>query len=273
MKIISLVEDTSVSPEIGTEHGLSLYIEHNDIKILFDFGDSDLFIQNAEKLGVHLNEVDFAVISHGHINHGRGLESFFKLNHTAKVCINKYTFEPHFDCNGNSVGLDSDIFYRYRDRFVIVDDDIIICAGIYIFNCNNNDPIYSQSSNQLLRGIPGNDGSMRLIPDDFKHEQYLYLKSSKDVLLSGSSHKGILNIMSWCNPDVFLTGFNFLSLPITGDDGEKNKREINDIAQKLKNYKCKYYTYHSTGMAQFNYLKSILGEQLEYLGAGAELEV
>ena len=49
MKIEVLVEDTSSSPSYRSEHGLSLYIETKNNKILFDTGASDLFLENAKK--------------------------------------------------------------------------------------------------------------------------------------------------------------------------------------------------------------------------------
>ena len=55
MKIVCLAENTSSGYGIAAEHGLSLYIEHNGLRILFDMGQSDLFLRNAEKLGVDLS--------------------------------------------------------------------------------------------------------------------------------------------------------------------------------------------------------------------------
>lgn len=57
-----------------SEHGLSFLIEVDQKKILFDAGASDLFIRNAARLGIDLEEVDRIVLSHGHWDHGNGLE-------------------------------------------------------------------------------------------------------------------------------------------------------------------------------------------------------
>ena len=62
MKVTVLMENTAISEEFEHKHGLSFYIEGNGKKILSDFGDNDFFINNAEKLGIDLSQVDFAII-------------------------------------------------------------------------------------------------------------------------------------------------------------------------------------------------------------------
>ena len=47
MIIKTLVENTSLSKDFGSEHGLSLYIESNSPKF-FDVGASELFLENAK---------------------------------------------------------------------------------------------------------------------------------------------------------------------------------------------------------------------------------
>jgi len=47
MLIKTLVENTSISKDFGSEHGLSLYIETKKHKILFDVGASELFLKNV----------------------------------------------------------------------------------------------------------------------------------------------------------------------------------------------------------------------------------
>ena len=71
IKITVLVEDTK-NENLPSAHGLSLYIETPENKILFDMGPNELFWENAEFLGIDLNTVDTAVISHGHYDHGGG---------------------------------------------------------------------------------------------------------------------------------------------------------------------------------------------------------
>ena len=67
------------TPCSGREHGLSAYMEYGERRYLLDTGASDLFMLNAEKLGVDLGEVDYCLISHGHNDHIGGLSAFLEM--------------------------------------------------------------------------------------------------------------------------------------------------------------------------------------------------
>lgn len=74
MKLTVLVDNNTFIDEyyLG-EPGLSFYIEDNDTKVLFDTGYSDIYLKNAEKLSINLNNLDYVVLSHGHNDHTGGL--------------------------------------------------------------------------------------------------------------------------------------------------------------------------------------------------------
>ena len=96
MKITSLVENTS-TVGMPVEHGLSLYIQlDNGRNILFDMGQRRLFAENAERLGLAIADIDMAIISHGHYDHGGGLRAFLEINDKAKVYIHNDAFQPHY---------------------------------------------------------------------------------------------------------------------------------------------------------------------------------
>jgi len=77
--ITVLVEDTVHKARMRAEHGLSLYIEAGDYRLLFDTGASALFLGNAKNLGLHLNDLDALVLSHNHYDHTGGVEFLFDL--------------------------------------------------------------------------------------------------------------------------------------------------------------------------------------------------
>ena len=105
MKLTVLAENTTCRNDLTAQHGLSLYLETADRKILFDMGQSDAFARNAEALGIDLSKVDFAVISHGHYDHGGGLETFLKINSNAQVYIHRLAFGEHYNGKEKYIGL------------------------------------------------------------------------------------------------------------------------------------------------------------------------
>ena len=75
MKWTVLTDNRTNDCQLQTEHGLSILLETGQYSILLDTGASDVFIRNAEKLGIDLSTVDYVFISHGHSDHAGGLNS------------------------------------------------------------------------------------------------------------------------------------------------------------------------------------------------------
>ena len=255
MKITALTENTAACG-LPVEHGLSLFIEQDGRALLFDMGQTDLFAQNAARLGVDLAAVDIAVLSHGHYDHGGGLRRFLELNQKAPVYISRHAFEPHF--NGERyIGLD--VSLRDSDRLIFTDGVTKIADGITLYSCSDREKVLDLGSFGLNMEQDG-----ALVPDDFRHEHYLLLEENgKRVLISGCSHRGIINIMEWFKPDVLIGGFHFNKLPLDG--------ALRSYAETLASYDTDYYTCHCTGVEQFEYMKRFM-PRLNYLSTGGRVE-
>lgn len=79
MKAYLLVENTArVATTFLAEHGFSLYLEDEGIRVLYDMGRSDIFIKNAEKLNLDLTDLDYVIVSHGHADHSGGLRHLMR---------------------------------------------------------------------------------------------------------------------------------------------------------------------------------------------------
>lgn len=70
---ISVLTDNAPGTFTAAEHGLSYMIEHDSKRVLFDTGQSDLFLKNAAIMGVDTANTDTIFLSHGHYDHGNGL--------------------------------------------------------------------------------------------------------------------------------------------------------------------------------------------------------
>ncbi|SHK06330.1 MBL fold metallo-hydrolase [Desulforamulus aeronauticus] len=86
MKLTVLVDNnTLIDRYFLAEPGLSFFIQTGNKKILFDTGYSDIFIRNAEKMGINLKELDYIVLSHGHMDHTWGLEPLIRLYTESRI--------------------------------------------------------------------------------------------------------------------------------------------------------------------------------------------
>ena len=117
MKFTALIENTAISPDLTAEHGLSLFLETDRCNILFDAGQSAAFADNAKRLGVDLAQVDIAVLSHGHYDHGGGMLRFLEENSQADLWMSHHAFEGHYNAKDCYIGLDPALEKSGRIRF------------------------------------------------------------------------------------------------------------------------------------------------------------
>lgn len=239
MEITVLAENTCPNGTFGCEHGLSIYIKTKDTSVLFDMGQTDLFAKNAKKLGIDLASVDLAVLSHGHYDHGGGLETFLEINKKAPVYLNKYAFMPHRNGTDKYIGLD--VSLKDNDRLIFTDTKYSICADMTLY------PAVPDVTGRFTSAGFTFVEDGKLLPEDFRHEQYLEIcENGKRVLFSGCSHRGITNIVKSFEPDVLVGGFHLSKVT--------SEKELAEYALYLDSFNTVYYTCHCTGLMQSEFL-------------------
>ena len=262
MKLWTLIENTTCNTGLTCEHGLSLYIEANGQRILFDAGQTGAFADNAEKMGVDLTKVDMCILSHGHYDHGGGIKRFLEVNDHAKVYVSRHAFGDHYNAEEKFIGLDWELLSE--ERIVFVGDNHTLSGTLSLHGCEKfpqpffTDPYGMQVKRKNV-----------LETDDFRHEIYLLIREGeRRIIVSGCSHKGVMNIKTWFAPDVFIGGFHLMKL-----DPEKEATRLKFTAMELMKKETVYYTGHCTGDAQYDVLKAHMGERLHRLATGAVYEI
>lgn len=254
MKITVLSENYVSKKGLKGEHGLSLFIETSQNKILFDMGQSGVFSENALSLGVDLSKADIAVLSHGHYDHGGGINAFFEQNSKALVYVNKNAFQDFYSKNGY-IGLEKEL--KNNKRIICVDGETELFPHIKLISADKIPMIYDNFSNGFEKETQGKRET-----DDFLHEQYLQIEEQgKKYLFSGCSHRGVLNIVDYFKPDVFVGGFHLVGL-------DESSSELEYVSEKLSNYNTSYYTCHCTGIEQYGVLKHSLKNKVKYVNCG-----
>lgn len=271
LKIYVLV-DNADGPGLKGEWGLSFYIEYKEKTVLLDAGLSSLFSVNAEKLGLDLNNVDFAVLSHAHDDHANGLERFFELNDHAMLYVAEGCEENCYDRHGlrfKYAGVPRGIMKRHADRIIRADADMIISEGIRLLGHTTPDlEKLGRMEKMYLR-----QGFMRYIPDDFRHEHSLVFETDEGIVIFNScSHAGadnIVNEVAQVYPDrrilAMIGGFHLFN---------KSDDYVKAFAQRLEDAGALHiYTGHCTGQKAFNILKNELGDKVHAFSTGLVFEL
>ncbi|MBO5951469.1 MAG: MBL fold metallo-hydrolase, partial [Bacteroidaceae bacterium] len=226
----------------------------------------------AAILGLDIADVDIAVISHGHYDHGGGLKTFLQQNSKAPVYIHSKAFEPHYSLKDEGlkyIGLDTALQDNPRLKFC--NKTTNINPGLVIFSdvvTKHQQPL----GNRLLFG-PGQDKN-----DVFADEQNLIItEGSNHILIAGCAHRGILNILESATkiigvpPTHVFAGMHLIK---SGLDPEEERVSICSLAEQLMAYKkTMFYTMHCTGTEQFCILKEKMHSQIEYLSSGKNIEL
>jgi 7,8-dihydropterin-6-yl-methyl-4-(beta-D-ribofuranosyl)aminobenzene 5'-phosphate synthase len=272
LKITVLAENTGCGNCQG-EHGLSLFIENNTYKILLDAGKSSLFAENASMLGVDLQKVDFAVLSHSHYDHADGFDMFFEINETAKLYVREGTGENYFSMHGEElkyIGPRKGMLKQYQDRVAFVDEAYarIEEENMFLIPHSTENLSAIGEKAKLYKQEKGEP-----IPDDFAHEQSFVIKTSKGLVIFNScSHGGPANIirevLQWeadCKIYAYIGGFHLSKYP---------EEDVLEFAETLKALEIeRIITGHCTGESACEILKEQLGNKVEVMHSGMVIEI
>lgn len=211
---VTVLADNLDRASLRGEWGLSMYIQYEgpqadaqsestqsetgaggDTNVLLDTGLSPLFAQNADSLGLDLEAVDVAVLSHAHDDHANGMDTFFERNSHAKFYVAHGCGENCYDRHGlffKYAGIPRGIMKRHADRIVVAEPDQYIAPGVRLLGHTTPDlDKLGLADKMYLR-----EGFLRFIPDDFRHEQSLVFELPEGIVIFNScSHAGADNIV------------------------------------------------------------------------------
>jgi len=287
MRITVLVENESFRPELQAEHGLSLYIETADTAdstslegklkgtpgktILLDAGQKERFAQNAKVLGCDLAAVDFAVLSHGHSDHGGGLPTFRSINPQAPIYMSRAARKPNYIRRYGILFSNVSISKEFASDTgtVLLDKDKEISPGVFaIVDIEQKSPYLTSSSNLYMRK------GLWFAKDDFSHELALVINSGeRSFIFSSCSHLGLHDIMRSIAEKGLLKReshvFGGMHLYIALKGTSEATETLDRFASALCDFEgSTYYTGHCTGKEAFDRLKTKMGDRLRTMHCG-----
>ncbi len=196
---LTVLVDNQAARNLRAEWGLSIFIEADNHRILFDVGASDLFLANAARLKINFLELDYLVLSHGHWDHTWGLEGLLKLYLTPGLPLERrptliahpLALLPKFRNNGTGYGslVHESILERHFQNNLCKEPLWLTDHLVYLGEIERKIEREQVMGKTIISGVLTDD----YLWDDtalvYKHRQGL-------VIITGCSHSGICNIVS-----------------------------------------------------------------------------
>lgn len=280
---ITVLTENTAGRGLAAEHGLSFWIRYQGHGFLLDAGSTAVFAENADRLGIDVGKAEFAVLSHGHYDHGGGLKAWFDRNAGGKVYAKKEVLGDYYSLTSGTprrIGL-PDPVKACEDRFCFLEKDCRILPGIWLLGHRGEDLTERAVKEKMYRRGGDRQDSVSgetLTPDRFDHEQSLVLETAGGlVILSSCSHGGIdrtirevMDRFPGMPIRAVLGGFHLKGGP--GGEMPFSPQEIHDLGITLQEMEIpEIYTGHCTGEEAFGILKDVLKDRLHRLYAGRKI--
>lgn len=271
LKLRVLVDNNTLIDRYFTaEPGLSFWIEADGRRILFDTGYSDMFIKNAQIMGIDVNSADMTVLSHGHNDHTWGLNHLVQhFDRTMKKDMPELIGHPCAFERKRSGRLEIGMILR---------DDVI---GEYFKVSKSRGPVRITDKLLWLGEIPRKTGETRPIGKTLINNEWIddhclddsalaYETKGGLVIITGCSHSGICNTVDYA---IKITGIEKIADVVGGfhlQDAGQDEME-NTINGLKRNAPDMMHPCHCTdlkakiGLGKFFNVQEVgVGQELNY---------
>lgn len=224
------------------EHGLSLLIEVNNKKLLFDVGSSGIFYNNAKLMNIKLNDTKSIILSHSHYDHCSGLLSYLEKEKIENLYVGKNFFKPKYAINDSTItylgcGFDKNYIESKNIQIFEINKLFEIEKSLYIVTNFKQHYEHEQIPQRFVHGDLSN------LERDLFSDEVALIKKRKDglTLIVGCAHRGILSIIKSINKlfdlkiDTVIGGVHLKD--ISNNNLEETNKELINLGIK-RTYFC-----------------------------------
>lgn len=195
-KLTVLIENTKPEgSQLTAEHGLSIFVETERTKFIFDCGHRGAAFANAKILGVDLRGVKLVVISHSHYDHAGGFPKLLDFAPIETIITGENFWQEKFSRTEDGFkyrgcGFDEKFLATRGIEQKICHDVIALDETAWLVGNFKRCYDFETIPKKFMRGA-------KKVPDDFSDEIVLVLHEADGLaIVTACAHSGILNIVA-----------------------------------------------------------------------------
>lgn len=115
LRITVITENSVTRRNLLAEHGLSLLVETEGYKLLFDTGQGLAITPNIKALQVDLTQINAIALSHGHNDHTGGLQQALAFSGPKPIYAHPGIFDEKYSVNAEGEHVPNGIPFKQSE--------------------------------------------------------------------------------------------------------------------------------------------------------------